>query len=79
MNSLPLTPEVAEVSKRVIWFEDSPQAVSGPIRFVAYAMTHATCEDMEVIRQYLSDEDLRKSLRRLCRESLMAAHGPVGI
>ena len=33
-----------------------------PIRFLTYAMTYGTHEDMNVVRQYVSDEELREVL-----------------
>ena len=62
MNTVPLTPEIAEVSRRVIWFEEPEQAIADTVRFVAYVMTYGCHEDMAVIRQHLSDEDLREAL-----------------
>ncbi len=62
MNTLPLTPEMREVSRRVLWFETPEQAIADPIRFVSYAMTYGAHEDMKVLRRYLSDEDLREAL-----------------
>jgi len=63
VNSLPLTREFEAISRRVIWFEEPAQAVSDPVRFIAYAMTYATYEDMKAIREHFSDDDLRKALR----------------
>ncbi len=62
MNALPLTIDVREVSRRVIWFEEPEKAVADPVRFVAYAMTYGTHADMSVVRRHLSDEDLREAL-----------------
>ena len=62
MNTVSLTPEIAEVSRRVIWFEEPDQAIADAVRFVAYAMTYGCHEDMAVIRQHLSEEDLREAL-----------------
>lgn len=62
MKSLSLTEELKKVSKRVIWFEDPEKALSDPVRFVAYAMTHGTHDDMKVVRQHLSDDDLKEAL-----------------
>lgn len=62
MNQVPLTEEIAEVARRVIWFEDPQQAIADIPRFVAYVMTYGTHEDMKTIRQYLSDDDLREAL-----------------
>ena len=62
MKPLAVTKELEKVSRRVIWFENPQKALSDPIRFTAYAMTYGTHEDMKVVRQYLSDEDLIKVL-----------------
>lgn len=62
MNSLPLTPEIAAVSRRVIWFEEPRKAIADPVRFLAYAMTYGTHEDMTTLRRYFSDEDLLEAL-----------------
>jgi hypothetical protein len=62
VNAIPLTPETLAVARRVIWFEPPAQALSDPVRFMAYALTYARHEDMRVIRRYLSDDDLREAL-----------------
>jgi len=62
MNPLPLTPEIKEVSLRVLWFEKPEQAIADPIRFASYAMTYGAHEDMKILRRYLSDDDLREAL-----------------
>jgi len=69
MNRLPLTSEIQELARRVIWFEPPEQAIADPIRFACYAMTYATHEDMQTLRQHFSDDDLRESL----------ANAPAGI
>jgi hypothetical protein len=62
MKRLPLTPEIAAIAKRVVWFEEPPQAIADPVRFLAYAMTYGDHQDMAVIRQHLSDSDVREAL-----------------
>lgn len=62
MKALPLTTELIHIARRVVWFEDPNQALADPIRFAVYAMTYGTHEDMKVLRQYLSDEDLKEAL-----------------
>jgi hypothetical protein len=62
MNNLPLTPEIAAIAKRVVWFEEPEAAVTDPIRFVAYAMTYGRYEDISVLRKYLTESDLREAL-----------------
>jgi len=64
MNPLPVTPQTLSVAPRIIWFESPEQALANPIRFMAYAMTYARHEDMQVIRQYVSDADFREALDR---------------
>jgi len=62
MKKLPLNDEFREVAERVIWFESPEEALDDTIRFVAYAMTHATFEDMQLIRAELDDDSLRHVL-----------------
>ena len=64
MKPLPLTPQILEIARGVIWFEPPEQALSDPVRFMAYAMTYATPEDMRAIRKHVSDDDFREALDR---------------
>lgn len=62
MTPIPPTDEIRDVARRVIWFEEPEQALSDPVRFLAYAMTFATHEDMRAIRQHVTDADLQEAL-----------------
>ena len=62
MTPLPLTDDLKAVARRVIWFEEPDQALSDPVRFLAYAMTFATHEDMQAIRRHVTDDELREAL-----------------
>jgi len=62
VNALPITPAMLEIARRVIWFEPPEKALADPVQFMAYAMTYAVHEDMRVIRQFVSDDDLRDAL-----------------
>jgi len=62
MKPIPLTPLTLDIARRIIWFEPPEQALSEPIRFMAYAMTYARHEDMRVIRRYVCDDDFREAL-----------------
>jgi uncharacterized protein YycO len=64
MRPIPLNPETEKVARRVIWFEPPVEALADPVRFMAYAMSHATYDDMKVIRRYVSDDDFREALDR---------------
>jgi hypothetical protein len=69
MNSIPLTAETEAVARRVLWFEPPDQALADPIRFLAYALSWATHEDLGVLRHFVSDADLMEVLN----------HAPPGI
>ena len=62
MKKLTLTDELAKVASRVIWFEPPEKALSDPVRFLTYAMTYGTHEDMKIVRHDVSDEELREVL-----------------
>jgi len=62
MRPIPVTPGTVEVARRIIWFEEPEKALAEPVRFMAYAMTYARHADMRVIRQYVSDEEIRQAL-----------------
>jgi hypothetical protein len=62
MMKIPLTPETEALARRLVWFEEPQEALSDIARFVAYAAARATHEDMKLLRQFLSDDDLRQAL-----------------
>ncbi len=63
MKQLPLAPELCAIARRVIWFEAPEKALSDTPRFVAYALTFGTEDDVRGIRSHLTDDDLRAALR----------------
>lgn len=62
MDAIKLTPEIAAVARRVIWFEAPEQAIANPIRFLAFAMTYGDIADMNAIRRCVSDDELREAV-----------------
>jgi len=62
MKPIPLTAETEAIARRVVWFESPAEALSDPIRFMAYAMASATHADMTVLRRYVSYDDFRVAL-----------------
>ncbi|GJL56114.1 MAG: hypothetical protein NPIRA02_32460 [Nitrospirales bacterium] len=62
MNALPVTDELVQVAERIMWFDRPQNALANPILFLNYAMRYAMPEDMNVIRRYVSDDDLREAL-----------------
>lgn len=69
MKPLPHTPDLDAVARRIVWFEEPAKALAATPRFVAYAMTFGTADEMRTIRRHLTDDDLREALR----------HAPPGI
>ncbi len=64
MRPIPLNSETEKVARRVIWFEPPVETLADPVRFMAYTVSHATHDDMKVIRRYVSDDDFREALDR---------------
>ena len=59
MVVLPLSAEIREIARRVIWFEQPKQAILDVVRLVTYTMTYGFHSDIKIIRKYLLDDDLR--------------------
>ena len=64
MRTLPCNTDLLRVAPHVMWFESPERALAQPIRFLAYAMTYATAEELEVVRRYVSLEDFREALEQ---------------
>jgi len=64
MTPIPLTDEITAVARHVVWFEPPEQALRDPVRFMAYAMTYASAEEMTILRRYVSDADILEALDR---------------
>lgn len=54
--------ELLEVAKRIFWFGTPEEALEFPLRFLTYAMTYASDEDIEILRRYFSDDDFKAAL-----------------
>ena len=62
MTPLPVNDETIALAERLIWFEAPAQALADPVRFAAYAFARATHEQMEVLGNYLSEDNLKEAL-----------------
>jgi hypothetical protein len=47
--------DLLAVPKRIFWFGTPEEALEFPKRFLTYAMTYASNEDIEILRKYFSD------------------------
>jgi hypothetical protein len=54
--------ELLAVAKRIFWFGTPEEALEFPSRFLTYAMTYASDEDIEIVRKYFSDDDFKTAL-----------------
>ena len=54
--------ELLAVAKRIFWFGASEEALEFPLRFLTYAMTYATDEDIEILKKYFTDDDFKAAL-----------------
>ncbi len=54
--------ELPAVAKRIFWFGTPEEALEFPKRFLTYAMTYASDEDIGILRKYFSDDDFRATL-----------------
>jgi hypothetical protein len=62
MKSLPLTPELLNVARRVIWFKEPEEAIADPVHFLAHVMTYGTVEDLKALEGIVSKDELREVL-----------------
>jgi hypothetical protein len=54
--------ELLAVAKRIFWFGTPEEAVEFPSRFLTYAMTYASDEEIEIVRKSFSDDDFKAAL-----------------
>jgi hypothetical protein len=54
--------ELLAVAKRIFCFGTPEEALEFPIRFLTYAMTYASDEDIEILRKYFSDDEFKAAL-----------------
>ena len=56
------TQELLAAAKRIFWFGTPEEALEFPTRFLTYAMTYASDEDIGILRKYFSDDDFKAAL-----------------
>jgi hypothetical protein len=54
--------ELLAVARRIFWFGTPEEALEFPIRFLTYAMTYASDEDIEILKKYFSDDEFKAAL-----------------
>src|SRR6266436_6012958 len=54
--------DLLAAAKRIFWFGTPEEAPEFPKRFLTYAMTYASDEDIEILRKYFTDDDFKATL-----------------
>lgn len=62
LPGLPPDPALLELAQRLIWFQPPERALADPLRLLAYAFQFGRLEDYALLRQYLSEGQLRQAL-----------------
>ena len=62
MKPIPINAQTRSLARRLVWFESADDALADAIRFMAYAFARATHQEMQTLRAYLDDDDLREAL-----------------
>jgi hypothetical protein len=62
MKAIPINAQTRLLARRLVWFESADDALGDPISFMAYAFARATHQEMQTLRAYLDDDDLREAL-----------------
>jgi hypothetical protein len=62
MKPFPHNADLLAVAPRVLWFEPPGQALSDPLRFMAYLMTYGTIEDIAVVKRYVGEEGFKDAI-----------------
>jgi hypothetical protein len=62
MKALPRTPALLEAARRVVWFRPPQEALDNSVELLAYAMKHATDEDMALLLDHVGESGLREAI-----------------
>lgn len=62
MKTLPITPELLNVARRVVWFKEPEDTLADPVHFLAHVMTYGTVEDLQALRGVVGKEEFREVL-----------------
>ena len=62
-SSIPPTPELLRIARRLIWWMPPQQALEYPARFIAQVMTLGTWDDVEQVRTAVGEGCLRAVLQ----------------
>jgi hypothetical protein len=64
MKPLPVTPEVLNVARRVVWFREPEQELADPVHFLAHVMTFGSVEDLQALQGIVGKDEFREALEK---------------
>ena len=64
MKSLPVTPDILNVARRVVWFKTPEEEIMDPVHFLAHVMTYGTPEDLKVLQGIMGKDEFREVLEK---------------
>jgi hypothetical protein len=62
MSPFPHTPALLAAARRIVWFKRPEEALDSPVELLAYAMRHATAEDMALLLDHIGKDGLREAI-----------------
>lgn len=62
MKALHRIPALRKLAPGIVWFEPPDTSLRNPARFLVYAMTYATAQELAVLRKHVSASELREAL-----------------
>ena len=54
--------ELLAVAKRIFCFGTPEEALEFPLRFLSYAMTYASDDDIEILKKHFSDDEFKAAM-----------------
>jgi len=62
MKPLPVTPEILNVARRVVWFREPEEELADPVHFLEHVMSLGTVEDITALQDIVGKDEYREVL-----------------
>lgn len=62
MKPLPVTTQLLNVARRVVWFQEPEETLGDPVHFLAHVMTYGTVEDLKALKGVVGEDEFREVL-----------------
>ena len=62
--TLPATPALLRVARRVVWFKEPAAALADPVNLLAHAMTYGSVEDIVALEAVVGKAGFREALEQ---------------